>query len=301
MSAPFTPGMAEAAGLSRTALRGKRFRRLFRNVYVVADVDVSLVLWCRAARLVLPKDAVVSHISALWLYGVEIGNPSPLEFSTNLPLVTKLANIRLHRRQGRIAAYERGPLPVTGPDRTIVDCATRLSFVQFVQAADWLISTGATTLADLMDFAESRHLSGVVRARRALLYVRERVESPMETLVRLMLVFARLPEPECNRDIVDARGNFIGRGDMVYFRYKVLVEYDGWHHERDARQRQRDRERREVLEANGWRVIVITSEDLKRRHLIPGRVYDALADRGYEGQPPKMNIMWSKWFAATDF
>ncbi|MDQ3156045.1 MAG: DUF559 domain-containing protein [Actinomycetota bacterium] len=296
-SKPFTSGMAEAAGLPRTALRGKRFRRLFRDVYVHADLDLNLVGWLRAALLVLPKDAVVSHVTALWLYGVEIGSPSPFEFSTNSGLVTKLANIRLHRRQGRIAVHERGRLPVTGPDRTIVDCATRLSFVQFVQAADWLISTGATTVADLMEYADSRHLSGVLRARRALLFVRERVDSPMETLVRLMLVFARLPEPECNPDIVDAHGNFIARGDMVYFGYKVLVEYDGWQHERDARQRQRDRERREALEANGWRVIVITSEDLKRKHLIPRRVFEALADRGYEGQPPKMNAMWSKWFA----
>jgi len=187
-------------------------------------------------------------------------------------------------------------LPVTGPDRTVVDCATRLTLVQFIQAADWLIYSGVTTLSELTDYASTRHLSGVARARRALLYARESVESPMETLVRLMLVFARLREPECNPDIVDSQGNFLARGDLVYFRFKVLVEYDGWHHERDAKQRQRDRERREVLEANGWRVIIVTSEDLKNSRLIPWRVFEALKDRGYEGQPPRMNVMWSQWF-----
>ena len=294
---PFTPAMAEEVGLPRTALRGKRFRRLFRGVYVCSDLELSLVLWLRAALLILPKDAVVSHLSALWLYGVEIGSSSRLEFSTNLPLVTKISKIVLHRRQGWIAVFERESLPVTGPDRTLVDCATRLTFVQFIQASDWLIFTGATTPAALLDYASSRHLSGVLRARRALLFVREHVESPMETLVRLMLVFARLPEPECNPDILDGNGKFLARGDMVYFRFKVLVEYDGWQHERDAKQRQRDRERRELLEANGWRVIVSTSEDLKAKHLIPQRVFDAMKDRGYEGQAPRMNAMWHQWFA----
>lgn len=172
---PFTLAFAQLHGVSRAVLRGKRFRRLFRNVYVCADLPLTLVIWLRAALLVLPKDAVVSHISALWLYGVEIGKPFPFEFSTNLPLVTKLADVRLHRRQGRIAARECEQLPVTGPDRTIVDCATRLTLVQFVQAADWMVHSGATTIAGLMDYAQSRHLSGVVRARRALLLVREGV------------------------------------------------------------------------------------------------------------------------------
>jgi very-short-patch-repair endonuclease len=84
---------------------------------------------------------------------------------------------------------------------------------------------------------------------------------------------------------------------MPYFRFKVLVEYDGWWHERDGRQRQRDRVRREALEAAGWRVIVITSEDLKDARLIPWRVFNALKDRGFAGPSPRMNAMWIQWFA----
>lgn len=294
---PFTSEMAVSAGLPKVSLKGKRFRRLFRNVYVCADLELDLILWLHAALLILPVDAVVSHVSALWVYGIELGSSRPFEFSTNLPLVTKLRNIRLHRRQGRLTAYKMRELPITGPERTLVDCGTCLTFVQLVQAADWLIQSGFATLESLTDYALQRHLNGVTRVRRALLFAREGVESPLETLVRLMLVFARLPEPQCNRDITDAAGKFLARGDMVYFRYKVLVEYDGWQHERDAKQRQRDRERREVLEACGWRVIVVTSEDLKHKQAIPWRVYEALNDRGYEGRPPHMNAMWTQWFS----
>ena len=62
----------------------------------------------------------------------------------------------------------------------------------------------------------------------------------------------------------------------MYRRHKVLVEYDGWYHERDAWQRQRDILRREALEAEGWRVIVVTSADMRHPKQIAARVARAL-------------------------
>jgi len=138
----------------------------------------------------------------------------------------------------------------------------------------------------------------VRKTRRALAYVRERVDSPKESDVRLMLQFARLPVPEVNVNIYGEDGRFVARGDLVYRRFKILVEYDGWQHERDARQRQRDRERREALEAEGWRVIVVTSEDFKRPQEIARRVHRALASCGYEGVSPVFSTVWRQWFAS---
>jgi very-short-patch-repair endonuclease len=66
-----------------------------------------------------------------------------------------------------------------------------------------------------------------------------------------------------------------------------MVEHDGWVHERDARQRQRDHLRRERLEAEGWRVIVITVADFANERAIAWRVYDALRQRGYRGLRPR--------------
>lgn len=294
---PFTIDEALAVGVTVAMLRGWRFRRLFRGVYVLASVELTQSVWLAAALKALPSDAVVSHVSALWLYGVEIGSPWPLHLSTNTTAVTKLARVRLHRRRGRLTPHEVVGLPATGPDRAFVDAATCLGFVQLVQAGDWLLHAKATDLCTLTEYAHERHLDGVIRARRVLAFVRDGVESPRETTVRLMIIFARLPEPACNLNILDSYDRFIARGDMVYVRWKVVVEYDGWGHERSAKQRQRDRERREHLEAEGWRVIVITSEDLKNAREIVRRVYAALRDRGYEGAPPHTNVMWTKWFA----
>lgn len=278
-------------------LQGSRFRRLFPNVYVVTGTELTLFVWLQAALLVLPFDAVVSHLTALRLYGFVCRAEKPLHFSTNAGVATRIPRVSMHRRQGRLSPRILDGLPVLGPDRTIVDCATILSFVELIQAAEHLIHKKFTTLESLAAYAEQRHLDGVCRTRRILAYVREGAESPMETLVRLMIVFARLPEPRCNRKIFDDFGHFIGRGDLTYSRYKVLVEYDGWQHERNGRQRQKDRSRREAFEAAGWRVIIITSEDLKNTRLIPWRVFNALKERGYTGPSPHMNTSWTTWFA----
>ncbi|WP_369797251.1 DUF559 domain-containing protein [Aeromicrobium sp. Root236] len=61
----------------------------------------------------------------------------------------------------------------------------------------------------------------------------------------------------------------------------MLVEYDGWQHERDAWQRQRDHLRREALEAAGWLVIVVTSADMRAPKSVAARVARALTSRGY--------------------
>lgn len=293
----FTSQDAKALGVTVRMLQGPRFRRLFPNVYVIAGTTLTFHLWLQAALLVIPKDAAVSHVTALRLYGFVCRSQMPLHFSTNRMVSTRIREITVHRRKGTLHPRGIDRLPVLGPDRTFVDCATQLTVVQLVQAAEHLIHQGFTTLESLWEFAERSHLDGVQRARRILRHVREGVESPMETLVRLMIVFARLPEPVCNKDIFDDFGNHIARGDLVYFSHRVLVEYDGWQHERDSKQRQTDRSRREALEAEGWRVIVITSEDLKNARMIPWRVFNALKDRGYAGAAPRTSVMWVKWFA----
>lgn len=297
LTGPFTTGFAANHGVTVAVLGGPQFVRLFRGVYVSVRVPLTLHVWIAGALLVLPKDAVVSHITALWVYGIEIGPQWPLHFSTNTLLVSRHRALNLHRRIGRLSEYRQSGIPVLGPDRTLVDSSRSLSVVQWVQAAEMMINRQFTTLEALWEFVLSQHIDGILRARRVLLWVREGAESPMETVVRLMIMFARMPEPEPNRDIFDDNGNFVARGDLTYPVWKVLIEYDGWQHERDGKQRQRDRERREVLEGLGWRVIVVTFEDMRRTREVVWRVHAAIEARGYAGPAPLFNSSWDSWFA----
>lgn len=298
-SVPFTTATARRRGIGRGVLAGDRFRQLFRGVWIAADVEITFRLLLSAAILALPHDVVASHTSAMRLYGLEprTGRHPHLELSTTRSTVTRHPGVVLHRRQRQISTIQLDGFPVTAPERTFVDCALRLSFVELVQLGDWLIHTQRTTFDALTAYVIDRHLHGVRRARRAMRYVREGVESPMETIIRLMLTCARLPEPACNVNLTDEDGRFLARGDLVLTRWKILIEYDGWHHERTSDQRRHDIRRRERLEAAGWIVIVITSGDLTQPREIPWRVHRALKARGYTGGTPHMSIMWIRWFA----
>jgi hypothetical protein len=293
---PVTIAMAEALGLTRAVLEGPRFRRIFRGVYLANDADLTPHRHLAAALLVLPMDTVVSHSSAMQLYGIAPSRPAPLELSTNSSATTKLEGVVLHRRQGQLHPVLIQGMRVTGPDRTFVDCSHKRPLLEVVQLGDQLVAKRLTDVDRLAAYACTRHLHGVRRARRLVGLVRAGVESPRETVVRLLIRFAHLPEPECNVDILDAAGMFVARGDLVLPEWMVVVEYDGWYHERDARQRQRDLLRRERLERCGWRVVVITARDLLNPSSIPWRVHAALVQGGYDGPPPRTSVMWDRWF-----
>jgi hypothetical protein len=295
---PFTTREALSSGLTAQSLRGARFRQVFRGVHVCADLEMSLHTRLAAALMVLPAGTVVSHLSAMRLLGFDGARQRPeIELSTRSTAVSTLRGVRLHRRQALIHAEQRDGLLVTTAERTFVDCALSLSFVQLVMFGDGLVHQGLASPPSLRRFADDHHLHGVLRARRASRWVVAGSESPRETMLRLMLAFARLPFPLCNHDIVDGDGRFLARGDLVFVRWKVLVEYDGRHHETDPQQWRSDRGRRERLEAEGWRVIVIAAADLEDPAAVPWRVHAALVQRGYVGPAPVLSDQWRRWFA----
>ena len=88
--------------------------------------------------------------------------------------------------------------------------------------------------------------------------MRQGAESRPETLVRLAIADAGLPEPEVNVNVYAADGTFIGRGDLLYRRYRVVVEYDGEQHRTDSWQYDSDIGRLDRFAASGWRVVRLT-------------------------------------------
>ncbi|MDF2444548.1 MAG: hypothetical protein JWR01_2751 [Subtercola sp.] len=74
---------------------------------------------------------------------------------------------------------------------------------------------------------------GKRRLGAALDLVREGVESPMETALRLLLIRGGLPEPDVNVDIPTRSGGSAGRADLYYPKFRLVVEYDGEQHRLD--------------------------------------------------------------------
>ena len=89
------------------------------------------------------------------------------------------------------------------------------------------------------------------------------MRSPRETLLRLLLVDAGLPEPEINYWIYDDHGQFLTESDLVYLEEKgcdsstrAIITAP------TSMQWRKDIARRESLEDAGWRVIRVSADDL---------------------------------------
>ncbi|WP_223690434.1 DUF559 domain-containing protein [Leifsonia poae] len=85
----------------------------------------------------------------------------------------------------------------------------------------------------------------------------------MESLLRLAIARAGLPEPEVNAVILDESGSFVAFGDLVYRTHGVVVEYDGDHHRTDADQYTKDVDRLWRIERLGWRVLRLNSTHMR--------------------------------------
>ncbi len=169
-------------------------------------------------------------------------------------------------------------LRLTTPERTYVDMASMLSFDDLVAVGDAVLRLHHRDPHRLLEVAERRlRYPGRHRARAAVSWLDARAESPRESLLRVLLRRARLPVPEVNGEIRDARGRFVARGDLVFRAQRVVVEYDGEVHAPMA-QRARDADRRARLRAAGWIVVEVVGTDMRSPELVIARVRSALRD-----------------------
>jgi hypothetical protein len=184
---------------------------------------------------------------------------------------------------------------VADPEHCWVAAAAELDLVEQVTAGDWLLRAELTTLPALRDFTGISTGRSAGAARRAVHLVREGVDSPRESWLRLCLVLAGLPTPACNPRVAGARRG--GRVDLVYAAYRVLIEYEGDQHRQDKRQWNRDIDRYEDFSRAGYAIVRITAERARYPHLVVRLVHEALCAGGYSGPDPVLDPQWMRLFA----
>jgi hypothetical protein len=125
-------------------------------------------------------------------------------------------------------------------------------------------------------------------ARQAVLDIRQGAESRPETILRLVMVRAGLPEPELNVDIFSASGLFLGRGDTLFRDFRVIVEYDGEQHRIDSIQYNKDMLRIEGFIRERWTPIRVRKGQLFGDPMAAvARVEGALRDAGWSMTRPR--------------
>lgn len=295
---PFTRADAVAAGIDPQLLRGSRFRRIFRGIYVSAEVEVSPFVRTQAALALHPPTAFASHTSAAKVY--ELPVPTIADEHVSVPRDKdrrKRAGIVPHVAPGGARVVERRGVRVAHPLDMFVQLASMLGLVDLVVVGDAMLKVFGKTAADLVGAcAESTDRHGGA-ARRAASYVRDEVDSPMETRLRLLLVLAGLPEPVVNHKIRDEEGRVRRRLDLSYPELRLIVEYDGRHHVEVVEQWDADLDRREELDADGWRTIVVTAKGI---YTEPARTLErvlrALQSQGCRDLPVRLGDEWRAHF-----
>lgn len=172
-----------------------------------------------------------------------------------------------HTGLPRRTVVTAGGVSITAPSDTWADVATLpgIEVRDLVVVGDAVVArTGRADLEVLREvLMRRRGERGVRQLRTALALVRPRSASPTETLTRLGLCEAGLPEPELNAGVTDHHGQWLAEVDFLWRFARVLAEYDGAHHA-DPAQFRRDARRRAALEAAGWTYVQITAGTLYR-------------------------------------
>ncbi len=297
ISRPFTRAEALRTGRDPCRARVGEFRRLFHNVYVDASVAVTPALRAEAALKLFDNGAFASHVSAARIRNVPIPTV-PDEHVTVLH--TK------HRRRplGIVPHVNAAPsvvevkgVRVSAPSQMFIELASLLGLVDLVVVGDHLVRQGMVSVRALVTACEESRASGAQAARRAARYVRERVDSPMETRLRMLIVLAGLPEPRVNLTLRDGEGRPVRRYDLCWPSVRVIVEYDGRHHVERVESWESDLERREAIDDDEWRTLVVVSSGIYRdpEHTL-NRIWRLLRARRLHHVPAVLSDGWRPHF-----
>ena len=291
---PFRAKDALAAGISRRRLLSKGFRRIIRGVYIDAAVRPDPLHDALAVLLVTGRAAFVSHHTAARLHRAVVPHSADLHASIGHDRHrSRTSGVTVHSST-RIPVTFRG-VKVTGPVDTFLDLVPHLDLVDLVVLGDSLVKRDRTTTEALVEAAASLG-AGRRKALRAASLVRAKVDSPMETRLRLLVVLAGLPEPEVNIVIRDEDGAWLRRIDMGYRAPKLALEYDGRQHADSRDQYASDVRRSEDLSNWRWREWTCVSDDIfKNPADALRRLVAVMVERGMH-VPHKLSDAWRAHF-----
>lgn len=207
--------------------------------------------------------------AALWSFaGYEPGPVKvvvPVGFGSRNPLAI------VHRSRTLVPSdlTTLGPWRLTTPTRTLLDLArNERDAGRFLMAFDDAICRRLVTTERI-----ARHAPRVMRrARRDAIDLLDRAlaawpsgslaENAAEMEVVRLLLNAGFPQPERQVRVSDASGRFAGRVDLAYPWARLGIERLSrrWHGSAEARAR--DAVRRRKIEAAGWTLIDVTSDEV---------------------------------------
>jgi hypothetical protein len=298
---PFTRADARAAGITVKELIGGRYQKVFFNLYLSAEVVITPPVRARAALRLASPESYASHYTAAELWEL----PVPHHDHTHITVSEhgerlRRQGVKSHLGRSDARRTLRTGIPVSTPEQTFIDLAAiGINFVDLVVLGDAMLKAKLTTIRTLIEAIEAWPGRGTRLALRAARLIREGVDSPMETRVRLLIVMAGLPEPTVNVIVRGEDGSWRMRFDLCYLDQRLIVEYDGRQHADSPQQWERDIYRREELDRMDYRLLIVTSRGVfNEPHRTLERVRHALRERGVR-VPTRFKNEWRRHFPSA--
>jgi hypothetical protein len=213
-----------------------------------------------------------SHSTGAVLLGIPLPPdilPRPVHVSVRTPRTPpRAAGVVGHRISADVkVGLVGGAYPTCSPVDVWCQLSTQLRRSALVAAGDFLVgSRKRAPIVDLEALAEANDRYGSRRGAVDRAWALERIrcgaDSPPETLLRLRLVEAGLPEPLVQPPVPVAGGRTLLHPDLLLPEHRVTFEYEGDGHRVDPKQWQLDIDREELFKRAGFSVVRVTAKHL---------------------------------------
>lgn len=250
---------------------GGRWRQVDQRTYLIAGAPFDWPTRQLAATLAAGEGAVGSHLAAARAYRLPGFDRAGVEVSIPRGRRYRRPWVRTHESTDldRCRVVIRDGLPVTDPDRTLLDLGRYVGVPRLSRAVEAArrsqLVTWSSLIATLARHGRrGRH--GTRRLRAVILRDAHRDEvtdTDMELLVLGLLRDAGCPEPVLHHRIYDG-GRFVAEVDLAYPRWKIAIECDGDVHLLPE-VRERDLPRQNDLVLLGWTVLRFSWERSRAR------------------------------------
>ena len=239
------------------AVQAGRLHRLHVGVYAVGHVPATPHARWMAAVLACGPGAALSHRSAATLWRIRESESNRTEVSIRPGSGRRRPGIAIHRHALRPEddVTRRDAIPVTTPERTLIDLATQVDaedLARAVREALYRRLTDIPSMQRALDHSPSRPLRAVIAG-----YADTR--SHLEDEFMRMLDRYGIPRPSVQYRI---DGYVV---DFCWPEARVIVETDGWEAHGTRAAFQRDRTQTNDLQLAGYVVLRLTAADVRRR------------------------------------
>lgn len=284
---PFAAAKALEVGVTPSRLRGNDLKRVFHGVVAPVDWGVDSLALARAFAVKMLPTQCFSHATAAVLHGMRL--PRAVQQSRLLHVMTEGGGRSIRGKNivghvGRSATTLHEGLRLATPLAAWCQLAATFSVDDLVVAGDGLVSrqNPTVTMAEMLDAVDERQGSrGYSKLKEAIAYVRPNSDSAPETILRLLLVRAGLPEPMVNVPIHNREGKVTAHADLAFPEFRIVLEYDGDQHRTNPDQYYIDIDRLQRIMREGWHVIRVNRRHMQEKQHVIRLVREALADAGW--------------------